>query len=390
MRRLGGLAALLMVAAACSGSPASARTSPAPTDGSPSVSVASPGPSVSPRPAGLLFAVLEARRPGDGPLTNDTVAIAGLDGYARAKTTFTPRRVPELCDAGMLTQPEARVADGKVFFADGTGKIRSLDPTGATGDVTTFNLQAQQVLSFAVDPSGSQLLGAVLTVPTYTSPMPCQQQGQFAVDLYTAQAGGSAAGVYHQTYATNNSDSNFIQAVGWDQAGAAITVHTSIGTQNGTLGQKWFGQLAHYSQPGGVGSVVGGADCRAQDERGSSIACISSSGEGAGSVRSPDGSIQWNLPSGIYYFILLSPDGSHAAYCNSSGCGVAGRDGGSARLPSGFGPRGWLDGSTLIGTRSSQPVPPDYGELETLSLSDMANVNDLGFTGMFVGAVQTG
>src|ERR1700680_4907746 len=42
-----------------------------------------------------LFAVLEAKTPGSQYSWN-TVAISGLDGHARAETTFTPMPVPNL------------------------------------------------------------------------------------------------------------------------------------------------------------------------------------------------------------------------------------------------------------------------------------------------------
>lgn len=343
----------------------------------PSPSPAALAASPTPRPAGLLFAVLEGQ-------PANTIAIAGLDGYARAKQKFTPRAVPPLCDATELTQPEARVAAGEVFYADGSGAVRSLDPTGRVADVTSFGVASQQILSFAVDPGGHQLLGARLTIPTWSGGPPCSQQGQFVVDLLSAAAGGAAQLSSHQTYQRDDSSANLVQAVGWDPAGALVTVRTSIGTQNGTLGQKWYGQLAHWT-PEGVGSVVGGGDCRAQDEVANSIACISNAGEGAGSVRSPDGSIQWNVPSAIYYFILLAPDATKAAYCNSSECGVAGKDGSHLKLPAHFSPTGWLDSSTLIGV--DQPLSL-YGELKTVALADPAKVNDLGFKGSFAGVVQ--
>jgi hypothetical protein len=383
------LSAILL--AACGGSQAvTVHSSVSPSAITPS---ATPSPSGSPRPTGLLFAVLEDHSGSQTglPIGADTVAIVGLDGFARAKQHFAARTVPVLCDAAMLVQPEARAAAGRAFYVDASGVVRSLDPTGAVAQVTTFSLQAQQVLSFAVDPSGTQLVGARITVPKFSGGLPCQQQGQFAVDVYASTTGGNPQLGYHQTYAQETNSSNFIQAVGWDPAAAQITVNTNIGTQNGTLGQKWYGQLAHWTAQG-IGSVVGGSDCRAQDAVGNSIACISNQGEGAGSVRGPDGSIQWNLPSAIYYFIRLSSDGTQAAYCNSSECGVAGKDGSHVKLPKTFGPTGWLNSSTLIGMTSPDPnggvLGSPYGELATVSLSDVTKVNDLGFKGMFAGVVQ--
>ena len=388
MRRLlAGVFATALLGACGGGGGPTGAASPSPAT-SPS-SAPSPSPVATPRASGLLFAVLEARKAGDYWQTSDTVAITGLDGFARAKTTFVPRKVYGLCNAAQLTQPEARVAAGKVFFADGSGAIRSLDTSGAVENVGSLPLGAQQTLSFAVDPSGGALVGSVLTVPVFQGPLPCKQTGQFVQDVYTVSAGGAATRRYHQTYAENSESDNFIQAVGWDPAGALVTVHTDIGTQNGSLGRKWYGQLAHFA--GSIGSAVGGSDCRPQDEVGNSIACISSTEHDAASVRSPDGKVRWSLPGSFYYYVLLSPDASHAAYCANSGCGVAGSDGSVVKFPATFSATGWLSDSILIGLKGNQAaIASPYGEMATWSASAPSNVDDLGFMGQFAGVVQAG
>src|SRR4030081_533277 len=86
--------------------------------------------------AALLFAVLEAKIPGS-PYTWNTVAIAGLDGYARAETTFTPMAVPAIGCMRAILQPSAHVAASKVFYADAKGVVRSLAINGAVTTVTT-------------------------------------------------------------------------------------------------------------------------------------------------------------------------------------------------------------------------------------------------------------
>jgi hypothetical protein len=73
----------------------------------------------------LLFAVLE---PG-GDLTamrDSTVAIVRTDGTAKARARFDARQLPRVGNALPLPQPEARVAAGKVYFADAAGVVRSL------------------------------------------------------------------------------------------------------------------------------------------------------------------------------------------------------------------------------------------------------------------------
>ena len=365
MKRVAVLVALLATAA-CGGVPvasSSPKPSPAP--------LVSPSRSLSPGPAGLLFAVLEK---GSASQAN-TVAIVGLDGFARAKEHFSPRSVPALCRAALITQPEARVANGEVFYADGTGQVRSLSAGGRLADVTQFAVTSQQALSFAVDPSGMQILGSVLTIPKGDC---ANQSGSYVVDLESATAGGHPQNVYHQAYAQLSSSANVVAAVGWDPAGALVTVHTEVGTQASPSGRQWWGELAHWS-PQGIGATLGGADCEADDEGANSIACLN------GIIRSPDGAKQWAVSEQAIQ-IRLSPDGNQAAWCGSGACYVSGRDGSSVKLAT-FVPTGWLDCSTLIGTKGAT-VTDGYGDLETISLGDPTKVNDLGFMGSFVGVVQ--
>src|SRR2546425_416973 len=117
------LIALLLMAVACGPVRAQPAISPlaaatarpsaaAPAVPSPSP-ITSPSPSSLPAPGtspSLLFAALEAK----GTAGWDTVVIAGLDGYARAKTTFTPMRVPTVGCTGKAVLPvSAHVAAGK-------------------------------------------------------------------------------------------------------------------------------------------------------------------------------------------------------------------------------------------------------------------------------------
>jgi hypothetical protein len=63
---------------------------------------ASPTATASPRPA-RLFAVLETKRSGAQYFqTHDTIAIAGADGFAVARATFTPRSIPPIFDAATV------------------------------------------------------------------------------------------------------------------------------------------------------------------------------------------------------------------------------------------------------------------------------------------------
>jgi hypothetical protein len=124
--------------------PTASATAPSSPNSTPTVS----GP--------LLFAVLEAKIPAS-PYQWNTVAIAGLDGNARAKATFIPMPVPVVGCMGAIIPPSATIAACKVYFADGRSVVRSLSVNGQLTKVATFPLtSSQQMLSFAVSPDGSR------------------------------------------------------------------------------------------------------------------------------------------------------------------------------------------------------------------------------------------
>src|SRR6478752_4453210 len=172
MKRL--VMVLLLMIVGCGQSQGQAGASPAAQTTTPNATAiaapASPSPisSALPQPSpskSLLFAVLEAKGTANA-WTYNTVAIAGLNGYARAKTTFVPMPVPKMGCIGAIIPESAHVAAGRVYFADGKGVVRSLSVTGQVTVVATFALtSSQQMLSFAVSPDGSRLLGTVFTLP---------------------------------------------------------------------------------------------------------------------------------------------------------------------------------------------------------------------------------
>src|SRR6476646_4241222 len=173
-------------------SPASSATPTAATSAS-----AQPSPTSQ---SSTLFAVLEAKGTGSWS-TYNTVAIAGLDGYARAKTTFAPMPVPNLGCIGAIIPPSAHVAAGKVFFADARGVVRSLSTTGTVTTVATFPMTSpQQMLSFAVSPDGAKLVATIFTSPK--NAYPCTGSpaaATFTFDAYSAANGGSSRLVYHES-----------------------------------------------------------------------------------------------------------------------------------------------------------------------------------------------
>src|SRR5919204_1180447 len=166
--RATGIVIGILLLAACGQAPAkptSAVVSPSPSATGtvqPSAS-ANPSPSVKPSPT-PLFAVLEAKGTANAS-TYNTVAIAGLDGYARAKATFTPMPVPVVGCMAAILPSQAHVAAGKVYFADAHGVIRSLATDGRVMTAATFPMTStQQMLSFAVSPDGGRIIGTVFTL----------------------------------------------------------------------------------------------------------------------------------------------------------------------------------------------------------------------------------
>src|ERR1700682_3933308 len=83
----------------------------------PSPSVPSHEPSSS-----LLFAALESTGT-TSPSDWNTVVIAGLDGYTRAKTTFIPMPKPYVCGGDPVLPPSAYAVGGLVYYADGKGTV---------------------------------------------------------------------------------------------------------------------------------------------------------------------------------------------------------------------------------------------------------------------------
>ena len=199
MRRLLLIAALLL--ASCSGTPSAATPSP-----SSATDRAGASPATSASGSGeRLFAVLEPG--GDfAQMRNDVAAIVRGNGTAKARAAFKRRQLPRMRAALPVPQPEARVAGGKVFFADGNGVVRSLSVDGTVAEVTRFPLtDPQQPLSFAVSPDGSRVMGAVLQFPPFASaltptPDPNAPTGSFTLELFSATPGSQASSVLKKSW----------------------------------------------------------------------------------------------------------------------------------------------------------------------------------------------
>ena len=352
----------------------------------------SPSPSVPATPpvqSTLLFAALEAKGTSDVTQWN-TIAIAGLDGYARAKATFTPLPRPYVGCAGAVLPQSAYAVAGKVYYSDGAGVVRSLAPGGQPIAVTSFPLTStQQMLSFAVSPDGGQLLATIFTLPPKpvggdpcagagTSPFAA---GNFSLDVYAASAGATSHLLYHQDLGTfGGTQLQVLSLIGWDAVGPLATDPTTWASQGG--GAVRYVGLPVRVDPttGKVVKPVSDQSCFVLDIAASGdYLCVDA--DGRIWVRRTAGSEVWHLPPIVtgYRYDLLSPDEQH--FADFSGL-VFSRDGSTIPMPNVFSFSGWLDGTTLISGDLTK-------NLSYMVLGVPASVVDLGFKGAFIGTVRS-
>jgi hypothetical protein len=342
----------------------------------------------------LLFAVLETRRAGAQPYQpHDTVAIANSQGYAVARASFTPRSVPQQFDAATVMQPEAYVAAGAVYYSDGNGVVRRLDPTGKIATVATFPLtSAEQELSFAVSPDGSRLMAARLTFPKLVGTPPPMPTGGWSLDIMKAATGGPTTQVQRwQAGPTNYPGSaggfTTIFLVGWDSSGPIGLIGANIGTQQGQFdGQRFFGgRLAYLDANGNVGTTIAGSDCSPfAPPTAGRVICANNSGQSISvSVHAIDGQQIWSgeapsPPSGFGGGFVLSPNGERLAM---DGEVITLASGATVPLPPTFTPSAWLGTTDLIGTtQGGQSVA-------VVHFSGTPLLENWGFSGQVVGEV---
>jgi hypothetical protein len=380
------IAALLL--AGCSSAPSSATPSPSGAPDSAASPVTNAGGSGE-----RLFAVLEPG--GDfAQMRNDVVAIVRVNGTARARAAFKRRLLPRMRAALPVPQPEARVAAGKVFFADGTGVVRSLSVDGTVTEVTRFPLtDPQQTLSFAVSPDGSKLMGAVLQFPPFASalaptPDPNAAAGTFNLELFSATPGAEAASVLKRSWSQSaDVPRDVLALVGWSRSAPLATIDTDLAIQQRTEGRQMFGHVAEIDRTGKAGLTVGGSDCRPWTVLPDETALCDDGSYQNVSVRSRGGDVVFQLPdpgNDQYLNLALSPDSSRVAYETLSARSfVLQRDRNPVLLASGFQPQGWLDSSILIGLTNQ-----GSGDMALVRLNSPTRAIDLGFKGFFVGVVQ--
>lgn len=388
---------VIVVVTACGGGSSSSGHGAAPP--------ASPTPSASADTSRreLLFAALE---PG-GDVTSmrdNAVAIVRQDGTAKAKARFDARQLPKIGPALPLPQPEARVAAGKVFYADGGGVIRSLSIDGSVANVTTIPVtSSQQMLSFAVSPDGGQLVAAVFSFPPIRNPPPQSPidnpygPGDFMLQEWTAKVGQSPTLLARRNWPQSGPlPQEVLEIVGWSQEAPLATIDSELGTNQGSQGRLMFGHVAELDTAGRPGPPLGGYSCSPwsvlPDE---TVLCNDDNGNlRSFSVRSKNGSVRYRFQSSgdqQYLDLSLSPDGTRVAYLVSLVSGnqsfVVDGSGKTVKLPANFRPQGWLNTTTLVGVVQTQQAE---GDMALLRLDHPGRMEDLGFRGFFAGVVQGG
>jgi hypothetical protein len=344
-----------------------------------------------------MFAVLETKRSGAQNFqTHDTIAIAGADGFAVARASFMPRSIPPIFDAATVVQPEAYVAAGAVYYVDGGGVVRRIDPSGTVRAVTTFPLTSpEQELSFAVSPDGQQLMAARLTFPKLTTPSsgpPPTPTGNWVLDVLKASAGGAATQVQHlqappDKYPGGPGGFETVFVVGWDNSGPIGLIGAGIGTQQNLFdGQRFFGgHLAYLGADGRTGQSIGGQDCQPfAPPTAGRVICAAYAGQAISvSVRGLDAHTIWSgspasPPSGFLGGFVLSPDGQRLAM---DGQIITLANNATTPLPGTFTPAAFLGSDQLIGLIQGGQV------MATVHLTSSPTLENWGFSGQTVGSL---
>jgi hypothetical protein len=394
---------LLFLLSACGSTKAGTSAMPSSTQ-----KASSPAATPLTTPTGEpLLAVLESKLPASQQQA-DTVAIAGLDGFARAKASFTPIRLPmmrfsqngQVLSFPVLVPPQAYVAARQVFFLDGTGRIRSLSPSNSLRDVTSLPKTAdQQLASFGVSPDGTRILATVLSIPS------TPQSGDFTIgyDVFGAHAGGPATMIRHGVGTFSINAARVPEVVGWGDAGPLGTIPSEFFPQGGPPG-RWHGTVVPLDSAAQPTGAVGTTDCRWEDQSpDGAVVCLAETDTGTKVVVSkPNGSQAWSHlnPPHAYSDPVLAPNGKGAVVRRQKaqvlpdrvfeGCFVVDSTGGETALPAGFLAVGWATSSILIGATTNVTDPgawPTFAPLSYVQLGSPNTAHVMGFSGAFIGGM---
>src|SRR5436190_22013440 len=129
------------------------------------------------------------------------------------------------------------------------------------------------MLSCAVSPDGSRLLGAVLTAPANPQ-FGCNGShgvGDFTLDVYSALAGGANTPLRHQVLQYNDPNLRIVPVeliafVGWDQVGPVATYPTNCIRGCCSLPQNYYGTPVRVDAvSGAVQNEISTSSCPVQD-----------------------------------------------------------------------------------------------------------------------------
>ena len=331
-----------------------------------------------------LFAVVETGASASQP---GTVAIVGLDGYAKAKATFQPRVGPVVPDAYAPLQGVAQVVGSAVYYIDGAGTVRVLRVGSQPQVVARFSLQpAQEDIWFAVSPNGSRVVAGILTLPALGPNTPGTGWptlvGPWKFDLEMAASGGQTTTLVHSESAYAPDDQNHgwkpMFPIGWTAAGPVVMLPDHVTSQNAWTG----GALYLIDDSGKRTAQLGGSDCTAAGINSNGlIGCTTAASEAVG-VRNATGKVLWSthVSGALASNVRLSVDGLGIL----NDVQVETKAGGMIQTRSGFVTQGWLDASTVTGRVQ---YAMSQGDLSWVAPGDPTNVHDLGFQGDFVAAI---
>src|SRR6266567_2729813 len=380
------LAAILVLCVSCgkaSGKPAAAVVSPS---ASPRAS-ASAEPSAEPSATPTALSSPGAKpSPIPTPKTSPTLLFAVLEAKGTANAwTYTT------------------VAAGKVYFADNKGVIRSLAINGTVAVAATFPLTStQQMLSFAVSPDGTKLLGTIFTLPANISACNGAWSGTFTFDAYSATSGGSSQLVYHDSWTKSQ---NVLALTGWDSIGPIGTYPTVWASQGGGPGSTLGTFVRIDPTTLKVVSTFGDpASCQVWDSVPSGAYVCMLAGKPTStdpygpnaqpvSIRQAGGSEEWHFTvtsvNGAWA-PDLAPDEQHVVICcnfDTSSVWLVDRQGTQTLFKTGFYASGWLDATTVFGY-SGQTESAPTGTLAYVALNSPGTYVSMGFSGRVVGTVR--
>ncbi|MDQ6900733.1 MAG: hypothetical protein M3072_14720 [Candidatus Dormibacteraeota bacterium] len=313
---------------------------------------------------------------------HNRISLRRPDGSLIVSRSFTPRSAPRVNFAAPVLAPEATVVGGRAYYVDGEGRVRALAVDGTEQQVAQFPLtSAQQSLSFAVSPDGSRLVGVVFTWPeSSSSPGQPFGPGNFALDIYTSSPGQAATRIRHEQWPQTKPPNDAVTVVGWALDAPVVTTDMPPATQQTSPGLWFWGHVSTLGPDGRPQRQLGGSTCRAVAVNlDGTLLCVSESA--SAQARNPDGSLLFEAKKPGDGGFTLSPDAQRV----TAGTQVAGKDGSVVQLPSTFVGQGWLDSQTVIGV---QATPQGESNVDEVNLGSPSQVKDLGFQGLFVGALN--